>query len=465
MNKLEKNLEYSVKDGAAHSVMMGAGEKYLSPYAIVLGATNIQIGLLTSIPQLLGSISQLFSTKIAETIGSRKKMILIFALIQSLVWIPIGSMFFYDSNAILILILLASVYWICGLMGSPAWSSWIGDLVPDKIKWKFFGKRRRVEGISLFFSGVTAGLILYFSAGYNPFIGFVVVFGISFFAKFISWTYLRRVDEPIFEVPDEAKFSFAAFLTKMPKTNFGKLVIYLVLITFSVNITGPYFVVYMLKDLGMNYFTYMLVVNAGLVSNFLFISIWGKYSDFFGNRKIISLTGYLVFLLPILWIFSSDIIYLILVQIFSGFIWSGFQISTFNFIFDNVSPPKRVRCVSYYNVLNGIAIFLGASFGGFLLRFGSMFWSNFILILMVSSAARFLSSFIMLPMIKEVKWVKKVSEQKLIIGVVSDAFEGIKYPVLFVSGRRLMIKNKTEEFFKWIENNILKLLRIKHKYS
>ncbi|PIV69052.1 MAG: hypothetical protein COS07_02110, partial [Candidatus Aenigmarchaeota archaeon CG01_land_8_20_14_3_00_37_9] len=316
-----------------------------------------------------------------------------------------------------------------------------------------------------FFSGVTAGLILYFSAGYNPFIGFVVVFGISFFAKFISWTYLRRVDEPIFEVPDEAKFSFAAFLTKMPKTNFGKLVIYLVLITFSVNITGPYFVVYMLKDLGMNYFTYMLVVNAGLVSNFLFISIWGKYSDFFGNRKIISLTGYLVFLLPILWIFSSDIIYLILVQIFSGFIWSGFQISTFNFIFDNVSPPKRVRCVSYYNVLNGIAIFLGASFGGFLLRFGSMFWSNFILILMVSSAARFLSSFIMLPMIKEVKWVKKVSEQKLIIGVVSDAFEGIKYPVLFVSGRRLMIKNKTEEFFKWIENNILKLLRIKHKYS
>jgi len=148
--------------------------------------------------------------------------------------------------------------------------------------------------------------------------------------------------EPAFHIYEESKFSFLDFIKKMPKTNFGKFVIFLTLMTFSVSIASPYFSVYMLKDLGLNYLTYTIIISAAQISNFIFILIWGRYSDFFGNKKIMTVTGYLIFILPLLWIFSTNIFYLIGVQVFAGFLWSGFNISTFNFIFDTVSPSKSI---------------------------------------------------------------------------------------------------------------------------
>jgi len=78
MKKTKKNLDYANKRGISNNVMVGAGEHYLSPYAIALGATDVQVGLMTSIPKLLASFSQLFSTKITEEIGSRRKMVFSF---------------------------------------------------------------------------------------------------------------------------------------------------------------------------------------------------------------------------------------------------------------------------------------------------------------------------------------------------------------------------------------------------
>src|SRR5207245_10380752 len=56
--------------------------------------------------------------------------------------------------------------------------------------------------------------------------------------------------------------------------------------------------------------------------------------------------------------------YLMLVQMWSGFAWSGVTLCTGNFIYDAVTPQKRVRFIAYFNVINGIALFLGSSLGG-----------------------------------------------------------------------------------------------------
>ncbi|MBD3155236.1 MAG: MFS transporter [Candidatus Aenigmarchaeota archaeon] len=465
VKNLKKDLDYAVKDGVAHSAMMGMGENYLSPYAIALGANDVQVGLLTSIPQLLGSFSQLFSTKITEKIGSRKKMVLIFTLIQTLLWFPIGLLMFSSYQVIWNLILLVTVYWISATIVIPAWTSWVGDLVPVKSKGKFFGKRRTYSGISLFVSLTIAGMILFISSKFRPLLGFGIIFTIAFVSKFISWNYLRKMKEPAFHVYDENKFTFFEFVKRMPKTNFGKFVIFFTLMTFSVNIAAPYFSVYMLKDMGLNYFTYTAILSVSKITSFIFIGIWGKYSDFFGNRKIMALTGSILFLLPALWALSTNVIYLISVQILSGFLWSGFNISTFNFIFDVVSPSKRVRCVSYLNVLNGLAIFLGASLGSLLMSFSTPFWSSFILVLIFSALGRVIVSQIMLPKIKEVKWVDGRGERKLLISVMSDVSEGLKYPISFLSNRRLIVKRRSERVIEEIRKFIEKVLGKRHKYE
>ncbi len=51
---IEKTKKYSIKDGSAWSVMYGFGEQYVVPFALKIGATASQIGILNSVPAFIG---------------------------------------------------------------------------------------------------------------------------------------------------------------------------------------------------------------------------------------------------------------------------------------------------------------------------------------------------------------------------------------------------------------------------
>lgn len=57
--ELRKTKNYSIKDGAAWSVMYGFGEQYVVPFALKIGATASQIGILNSVPAFIGALFQL----------------------------------------------------------------------------------------------------------------------------------------------------------------------------------------------------------------------------------------------------------------------------------------------------------------------------------------------------------------------------------------------------------------------
>ena len=56
--EVQDSLRHSVKDGCAHAFMLGCGEAYFSPYAIFLGAGSVLVGVIASVPLLVGSLAQ-----------------------------------------------------------------------------------------------------------------------------------------------------------------------------------------------------------------------------------------------------------------------------------------------------------------------------------------------------------------------------------------------------------------------
>src|SRR3989344_5991735 len=78
----------SIKEGSAFCVSEGFGMRYITPYALFLGADNTFIGLLNSIPQLTGNFSQLFTIRAMKKF-SRKRIASIGALFQAIMWLVI----------------------------------------------------------------------------------------------------------------------------------------------------------------------------------------------------------------------------------------------------------------------------------------------------------------------------------------------------------------------------------------
>jgi len=107
------------------------------------------------------------------------------------------------------------------------------------------------------------------------------------------------------------------------------------------------------------------------------------------------------------------------VQMFAGFAWSGLVLCASNFIYDAVTPPKRVRCISYFNVINGTALFLGATAGGFLAsRLPAMQGYSLLSLFALSGLCRLFFYLILFRRFQEVRPSKEVSIQELFFSVV-----------------------------------------------
>lgn len=422
-----KTKKLSIKEGIGYSFMEGAGLKYITPYALAIGANNAQIGFLTSIPTLLGNFFQLFTSKVMKKC-SRKKIITTGIFLQALMWLPIlliGYLFFYQNFnhgfSATLFILFFTLLTIFGAFLGPAWNSLMRDIV-DKKFGEYFGKRNKIIYIIVIFVMIAGGLILdYFEQANILFIGFLILFGVAFISRMISVYFLSKHYEPDFKIKEKSFFSFSDFIKNMPKSNFGKFTLFIALVTFATAIASPFFAVYMLKELNFSYATWMFVVTANVLSAFLFMTLWGKFADRFGNLKVLKWTGLMIPIIPLFWFLSPFIlkinyvvliIYLILIECFSGFAWAGFNLSAANFIFDAVSRQKLSLCIAYHSILNGIGVFLGATLGGIISSININIFgiSSILFIFLLSAFARFFAYRIMINKIKEVRRVKKYED-------------------------------------------------------
>ena len=78
---------------------------------------------------------------------------------------------------------------------------------------------------------------------------------------------------------------------------------------------------------------------------------WCRHADLVGNVRILRLSSFLAVLIPVLWLFSQNPAYLLLVQMFAGFAWSGVTLSAANFIYGYNSklPPLDPNAKGHYH--------------------------------------------------------------------------------------------------------------------
>lgn len=418
-NKIRKSLKFSFLDGIFASCMVGLTTDYITPYALTLKATNSAIGVLSAVPNLTSSLVQLKSADITEKLKSRKKTINLFVLLHALMGLPIILIpYLFKSHQAVFLIIFVTLFTSFSAIAGPAWSSLMSNHVPYKSRGRYFGWRNKIFGIISVSCAFIAGFILYTFKN-NILRGFLIIFSIAFICRFISWYFLTQMYEPKLKVKKESYFTFLDFIKRIKESNFAKFVIFVASLNFCVNIASPFFSVFMLRYLKFNYLTYTVVITTVSIAHIFTIDRWGSHADKVGNVKVIRFTSLFIASLPFWWIINQNPVYLVFIQIISGFAWSGFNLCATNFIYDAVTPEKRTRCIAYFNVCNGLALCLGALLGGYLVNILPQFLGFRILSLfLISSISRFLVVFILSPKIKEVRPTEKISSKDLFYSVI-----------------------------------------------
>ena len=122
---------------------------------------------------------------------------------------------------------------------------------------------------------------------------------------------------------------------------------------------------------------------------------------------------------------------------YSGFVWAGFEIASFNFLFETILPNKRAKYISYLNVLNGAAFLVGALIGGLLVKYNSIFWSKYLLVFIISTVFRYGVAFVFIPRLKEVRRVDRITYPKLLMDLVTTmTTRGLIYEILMFNKKK-----------------------------
>ncbi len=416
---LNKSLKVSFLDGIFASGMVGFTQDYFIPFLLLMGGTARSVGILSALPNFAAALVQLKVADFTERIGSRKRIVTTFVFWQAMILLPMAAIASYGRAEEIFFIILVTLFTALGAFAMPPWGSLMSDLVAEDKRGEYFGWRNKVLGFISVVMTFIAGFILHILEKINIFHGFLILFFMAFIFRMMSWYFLTRMDEPKLIHKKEHYFNMFMFLRRIKESNFAKFVLFVSVLNFSVNVASPFFAVFMLRDLKFNYLLYTLITVTATLTVYLLMGRWGKHADKVGNLKVMKLTAPIIATLPLWWIINHHPVYLILIQIISGFAWAGFNLCASNFIYDAVSPEKRTRCIAYFNVLNGLSLCLGALLGGFLIdRLPSLWGYKILTLFIISSCLRMIVALIMPMKLIEVRPVEKIRSYQLFFSMI-----------------------------------------------
>lgn len=445
--RVAQSLRHSVRDGVAYSVMSGVGETYFAAYALFLGATAAQVSLLAAIPPLFGAVTQLFAAWLEGRAGTRRALIVSSALLHALSWFPIvWAPYLFPAHAVTAMVGCIVLYHAWIGFGAPLWCSLMADLVPARKRGRFFGGRTRLMSVASFAALVVGGLVLeFFQARGSTRFGFAVIFTAAAAARMYSVYHLSRMVEP--NTTDPVPRPARSAPTCRYQTRFIRFSIFITAMNFAVAVAGPFFTVYMLRDLGFSYLQFTAATAIAVVAQFLTLRTWGRLADLFGNRAVLATSGVIVPLVPALWLLSPSFAWVLFIQALAGWSWAGFSLAAGNHLYDVVRPDRRAVYWATHNLMNNLGACGGALIGGVM---SELFPSTFTLfghvvhwtsglwaLLLLSAILRAFALVTFLPTIEEVRPVPAFSARAFVFRMIrSNQLAGFVLDRLGLGRRR-----------------------------
>ncbi|MCK9556416.1 MAG: MFS transporter [Candidatus Cloacimonetes bacterium] len=375
---IRKTFRYSVREGIFAQVygnLAQIGSSFITKLMVMLGATPLQYSLLSALGQL-SAIWQPLGVAFSHHTSQRKWPCVWITAVGRFLTLFLGLALLFKDQQQGIWFMLALLFFSAGFqaVGANIWIAWISDLIPLRIRGRFFSTRNQILLIiGLIFSYLISyhvdlfehsskamryKIMLGLDAFFVPqnqaiFLAFVYIF--ASIIGIIGLFFLSRQPERK-RLHHNAKSLREIFREPFMDKDFRLLLVFGSLWMFATGVGSPFWGPFMLKNLQMGLFQVQMYNTLHMGSSLLAFSFWGRFIDRFGNKTAMKICVCLGGLNPVFWLFMSAQNYslLWLEGVLSGFMWAGTGIVTTNFVL-SIAPKRREQAYSgIYAAVTGI---------------------------------------------------------------------------------------------------------------
>jgi MFS family permease len=223
---------------------------FISIYIIALGASETQIGLMTSFSSVACALVLLPGALLAERTVRKRNIALICGIFARLMifFLIFVSILFKNPALVWIAITLSVARDAFNNFGYPAWMDVANATVPIEGRGRFFGSRNFIMSVTGILTTLLAGKLI---SGFTGTLGYQIALAISFALGMVSTFSFAHIHEKGNRVLEEgAHFSPRDLLTMFKgQPQFTALTLTAALWNFGIYISGPFFNVQMVQVL------------------------------------------------------------------------------------------------------------------------------------------------------------------------------------------------------------------------
>ncbi|MBC8109030.1 MAG: MFS transporter, partial [Anaerolineae bacterium] len=357
----------------------------LTQFARSLGASNFQFGLLAALP-FIASLLSLPASVLIDRTGKRKKIFLWGLYAQRILWLPIAlaPLWMIHSRgasaapaALVLSLWLIFIMHAVSAIGSPAWVSWMADLVPERVRGKYFSRRRQWGILSAIPAAWIAGWLLdrpevtqASNASFVTLTWCAVIFLCSAVFGIVDIAMFHWVDE-IPAQPHPRTSLFKSFAQPLKNRSFLWFGGFVATLTFAVSFMGQFLTLFLIEKLHIsNRSTQMMLLIAPMLAQLVTLPAWGVAVDRFGKRPVLAISALALVPVAFGWCLMNGSNHATALWIgyalaaAGAALWAGVEVANFNLVLEFSGSDEHGAPGTSYVAVNSVIINLAGCAGG-----------------------------------------------------------------------------------------------------
>ncbi len=351
--------------------MACAGGAIIMGWALYLGCGPFWVGLLGALP-FLAQLMQLPGAWLTSRFGARR-MALRTVLCSRLAFLPLVALPFLPLSLEVkraVLVAVAAAHHGLGILCNNAWVTWMGDLVPTRLRGRYFGRRTALSTLAGALATLTTGTFLD-GARASDRTGLALA-TLAFCACVLGAlsTALMTLKHDPARHRVVTPFRAARMLQPLRDGAARRLLAYGMSWNAALGLAGPFFTLYLVQDLKLGFTLAALQGSSASFARMLSAPLWGRLIDRHGPRRVLRVCSLGLVLSPVLWVLAGPERWwpIALEALLGGVLLSGHGLAAFALPLAVAPARERPFYHAAFAMAGGASFALASAAGGALVQ-------------------------------------------------------------------------------------------------
>ncbi|WP_066064492.1 MFS transporter [Neobacillus soli] len=387
------NEKVSIYHGMVSTIAVNLAGNFFPIFAIaILGATNYQVGLISSLPPLVALIMTIPAAILLNRLDQQKKTVAIAVLWARLLFLLLIGVIFissaYQAWAFLIIIALMNVPGTISIIG---WQTLISGMIKEERRGAFFSDRNRLLTIVGMITTLIIGIVM--KKQTDNAIAYQCLFFVAFLFGLLEVFFIMKHKEPVLPRTNKGQKNASMDWSIFKDKGYKWFLIAALSFNFSWQMAWGLFNIYNVRYVHATILWISIFSVANQLVQIFSFPLWKKWAEQKSNTLIFVWVAIGMATAPFLTVLSTNLFYITIVQMTSGFFVSGTTLLLFNLLLEQSPQEKRTYCITTYNILLSFVAFIAPQIGIWLLEVTGIQRS-----MEINSILRFMSAMVFLLM-------------------------------------------------------------------